>query len=85
MGTEFSADPAQLEFHPARWLQESRDILQSTVYPESITSLVVRSERTGDELETVTLTDAYQEEMRIIATRRLAEAGARIAHTLENL
>jgi hypothetical protein len=85
MGTEFSADPAQLEFHPTRWLQESRDILQSTVYPESITSLVVRSERTGDELETVTLTDAYQEEMRIIATRRLAEAGARIARTLENL
>ena len=85
MGTEFSTDPAQLEFHPTRWLQESRDILQSTVYPESITSLVVRTERTGNDLETVALTDAYQEEMRIIATRRLAEAGARIAHTLENL
>jgi hypothetical protein len=85
MGTEFSTDPAHLEFHPTRWLQESRDILQSTVYPESITSLVVRTERTGNDLETVALTDAYQEEMRIIATRRLAEAGARIAHTLENL
>jgi hypothetical protein len=46
---------------------------------------VVRSESTGNDLEAVTLTEAYQEEMRIIATRRLAEAGARIAHTLENL
>lgn len=85
MGSEVYADPAQLGFHPTRWLQESRDILQSTVYPESITSLVVRSERTGNELETVTLTDAYEEDMRTIATRRLAEAGARMAHTLENL
>jgi len=85
MGSEVYADPAQLGFHPTRWLQESRDILQSTVYPESITSLVVRSESTGNDLEAVTLTEAYQEEMRIIATRRLAEAGARIAHTLESL
>lgn len=85
MGTEISADPAQLGFHPTRWLQESRDILLSSVYPESIINLVLRSESTGNDLETVTLTEAYKHDMRIISTRRLAEAGARIAVTLEDL
>lgn len=85
IATGVYADNDQNGFYPTRWLQESRDILLSTVYPQSVIDNVLRSENTGNELGTVTLSAAYEQQMRDIATQRIAEAGARIAFTLENL
>jgi hypothetical protein len=85
IATDISSDTDQLGFRPTYWLQQSRDILLSTVYPQTVIDNVLRSENTGNELGTVTLSAAYEQQMRDIATQRIAEAGARIAYTLENL
>ncbi|MDP2091496.1 MAG: S1/P1 nuclease, partial [Pseudohongiella sp.] len=85
IATDISSDTDQLGFRPTYWLQQSRDILLSTVYPQTVIDNVLRSENTGNELGTVTLSAAYEQQMREIATQRIAEAGARIAYTLENL
>ncbi|TFH74700.1 hypothetical protein E3V39_00575 [Gammaproteobacteria bacterium LSUCC0112] len=85
IATEMQSNSDALSFRPTFWLQQSRDILVSTVYPQSIIDNVLRSENTGSEPGTITLSAAYEQQMRDIATRRIAEAGARIAHTLENL
>jgi hypothetical protein len=80
-----AADEQLIEYAPTRWLQESRDHLLSSVYPDVVISDVLRSENTGNQLGTIALSEAYQEQMRMIAAQRIAEAGVRIAHTLENL
>lgn len=82
---EFATDAQHTEYAPTRWLQESRDHLLSSVYPEAVVSDVLRSENTGNQPATITLSRAYEQQMRMIAAQRIAEAGVRIAHTLENL
>jgi hypothetical protein len=82
---DIAANEQLSEYAPTRWLQESRDHLLSSVYPDAVISDVLRSENTGNQLGTIALSEAYQEQMRMIAAQRIAEAGVRIAHTLENL
>ena len=82
---DIAADTQYTEYAPTRWLQESRDLLISSVYPDAIVSDVLRSENTGNQPGTTLLDSAYVEQMQIIALQRIAEAGIRIAKTLENL
>lgn len=73
------------EYAPTRWLQESRDLLTSRVYTDAMISNVLRSEHTGNQPAITALDSNYEEDMRLIASQRIAEAGVRIATTLENL
>lgn len=82
---EFRADARHLEFAHTRWLQESRDLLLDSVYPDAVISAVLRSENTGNEPGTINLGQAYEEQMRAIAAQRIAEAGVRLAHAMESL
>jgi hypothetical protein len=82
---DFADDNHYIAYAPTRWLQESRDYLISSVYPDTIITDVLRSENTGNPPGTITLSAAYVEQMTMIAAQRIAEAGVRIAHTLENL
>lgn len=85
IANDFASNSQQSNYAPTRWLQESRDHLLSSVYPDSVISDVLRSENTGNQPGTITLSRAYEEQMRMIAAQRIAEAGVRIAHTLETL
>ncbi|MDO8909930.1 MAG: S1/P1 nuclease [Pseudohongiella sp.] len=82
---DIAANKQLAEYAPTRWLQESRDYLLSSVYPDTVISNVLRSENTGNQPGTITLSEAYEEQMRMIAAQRIAEAGVRIANTLGNL
>jgi hypothetical protein len=82
---DFADDNYYIAYAPTRWLQESRDYLISSVYPDTIITDVLRSENTGNQPATVTLSRAYEKQMAMIVAQRIAEAGVRIAHTLENL
>lgn len=72
-------------FMPTRWLHESRSILLQHVYPASAIRNVRRSENTGNDLSTVTLSSRYEDNMKRISAVRLAEAGVRIGRTLSDL
>lgn len=82
---DLARDTQYSEYSPTRWLQESRDHLLDNVYPDTVISDVLRSENTGNQPATITLSRSYEEEMRMIASQRIAEAGVRIAYYLENL
>lgn len=73
------------QFTPGLWLLESREILLSTVYPETVISNIQRSENTGNNLGSVTLSESYRSEMRAISLQRVADAGLRIVSTLQSL
>lgn len=72
-------------FVPTRWLHESRSILLQQVYPASAIRNVRRSENTGNDLGTVTLSSRYEADMKRVAAIRVAEAGVRIAITLSDI
>lgn len=73
------------EFRPERWLNESRAILQTDVYPDSVLNNIRRAERTGNRLGSITLSRRYHEQMQQIATQRIMAAGLRSAATLAAL
>lgn len=72
-------------FRPTLWLHESRSILLEQVYPASVINNIRRSERTGDRLGSVTLSQDYQREMQETAARRVSTAGLRMGAALANL
>ncbi len=65
------------------WLQESRELLQSSVYTDEMIEAVLHSERTGAALPRFTLDQSYQQQMRQIAEQRLMLAGLRLARVLD--
>ena len=64
------------------WLQESREILHSSVYSAEMINAVLHSERTGAVLPRFTLDAPYQQQMRQISEQRLLLAGLRLAKVL---
>jgi len=66
------------------WMAESRQLLQSTVYDETIRAAILAAEAAGTELEPITLSPAYIERMQQISRLRLGLAGLRLAIWFEN-
>lgn len=67
-----------------QWLNESRMSLQNLVYSPAIKSAIRNAEATGQELETLSLDQAYIDSMQQVARQRLGLAGLRIAIFLTN-
>lgn len=63
---------------PTRWLQESREILQSGVYTPVMLDNVRLGERSGDRPPRVSLETDYEQWMREISAQRVVQAGLRI-------
>lgn len=76
------ADPARMVTDPYEWLEESREIMQQSVYTDEIKAGVLRSERRGSPLPEFTLDADYIARMQSIAENRLALAGLRLALVL---
>lgn len=73
------ADPSDLVTDPYEWLEESREIMQQSVYTDDIKAGVLRSERRDTSLPEFSLADDYIGRMRAISEDRLALAGLRLA------
>jgi len=75
---------AVLDTDSDHWLQESRQILHSSVYSDEIIDAVLHSERTGASLPRFTLDQPYQRQMRQLSEQRLLLAGLRLARVLND-
>lgn len=82
---EFRGDSHFDTTAPTRWLQESREILQARVYPESLINNVRHGETTGNRPDRVTLDSDYEDEMRDISRQRIVQAGLRIHAALSEI
>ena len=75
----------EFAFTPGTWLLESRELLHAAVYPDAVISAIRRSERTGNQLDSIETSDSYRDGMRTMALQRIAEAGQRLLGTLNEL
>lgn len=73
------AEPAQMVTDPYEWLEESREIMQLSVYTDEIKAGVLRSERRNSPLPEFALDADYIARMQGISENRLALAGLRLA------
>lgn len=73
------ADPSDLVTDPYEWLEESREIMQMSVYTDDVKAAVLRSERRDSPLPEFSLSDDYIGRMQAISEDRLALAGLRLA------
>ena len=68
----------------SQWLNESRGLLLSLVYPDTTRQAIAIADTSGTELDRLRLDDGYVQTMQRIARQRLGLAGIRIAIWLEN-
>jgi len=78
------AEPARMSTDPYEWLEESREIMQQSVYTDEIKAGVLRSERRDSPLPEFALDADYIARMQGIAENRLALAGLRLALLLRS-
>lgn len=62
-----------------QWMQESREILQASVYPDSMRSAILSADRANGELPEQSLQAEYRQSMERISRIRLGLAGYRLA------
>lgn len=67
------------------WLQESRQLLKDFVYPDEIKVEVLRSERRGKPMPSISLDDDYVSNMQAYSEDRLTLAGTRLFLTLREV
>ena len=68
----------------SQWMNESRRILQSDVYSESMIEEISAADSARRAVNPVPLADAYVQQMQNIARQRIALAGFRLAIWFEN-
>ena len=75
-------DRNEIESEPldwTRWMDESRRLLTSVVYPEAVESEILTAERENRNMREIDLSAGYHAAMRRLSEQRLGLAGIRIA------
>ncbi|MYI01718.1 MAG: S1/P1 nuclease [Gammaproteobacteria bacterium] len=77
-----SMDLSEIESEPldwTAWMHESRALMTSVAYPETVEREILAAERTGRDMREIELSEDYLAEMRRLSEQRLGLAGLRIA------